>query len=48
MKVESEKTKADELHRLFGQWSQEEFMAIQGKIDGERTIDPELWEQTAS
>jgi hypothetical protein len=33
----------DDLDHLFGQWSREEFEAIQGKIDCERTIDPELW-----
>ncbi len=33
----------DDLDHLFGQWSQEEFEAIQGKIDSERIIDPELW-----
>lgn len=33
----------DDLDHLFGRWSQEEFEAIQGKIDSERVIDPELW-----
>ena len=34
----------DDLDNLFGSWSSEEFAAIQGKIDGERQIDGELWE----
>ena len=34
----------DDLDNLFGNWSDEEFAAIQGKIDGERQIDGELWE----
>jgi ribosomal protein S24E len=34
----------DDLDHLFGQWSQEEFDLIQGKIDAERTIDKELWQ----
>ncbi len=34
----------DDLDNLFGSWSDEEFAAIQGKIDGERQIDGELWE----
>lgn len=33
----------DDLDHLFGRWSQKEFEEIQGKIDEERTIDPELW-----
>jgi plasmid stability protein len=33
-----------DLDHLFGRWSEEEFQQIQGKIDSERTIDPELWE----
>jgi hypothetical protein len=32
-----------DLDNLFGCWSQEEYDAIQGKIDGERRIDEELW-----
>lgn len=32
-----------DLDHLFGRWSEEEFQRIQGKIDEERTIDPELW-----
>lgn len=32
-----------DLDHLFGKWSQDEFDAIQGKIDSERVIDPELW-----
>ena len=34
----------DDLDHLFGCWSQEEYEAIQGKIDAERVIDTELWE----
>ena len=34
----------DDLDNLFGRWSTEEFAHIQGKIDGERQIDGELWE----
>jgi len=34
----------DDLDNLFGRWSGEDFTAIQGKIDGERQIDKELWE----
>ena len=33
----------EDLDNLFGRWSDEEFTAIQGKIDGERQIDEELW-----
>lgn len=32
-----------DLDHLFGRWSEDEFDAIQGKIDEERHIDPELW-----
>lgn len=32
-----------DLDGLFGQWSEEEFAQIQGKIDDERKIDEELW-----
>lgn len=34
----------DDLDQLFGRWSDGEFKAIQGKIDRERKIDPELWQ----
>ena len=33
----------DDLDHLFGKWSEKEFSIIQGKIDNERKIDPELW-----
>lgn len=33
-----------DLDHLFGQWSQEEFEIIQGKISRERQIDQELWQ----
>ena len=33
----------DDLNNLFGKWSAREFDQIQGKIDGERKIDKELW-----
>ncbi len=32
-----------DLDHLFGSWSEDEFNAIQGKIDAERRIDTELW-----
>jgi hypothetical protein len=32
-----------DMDHLFGKWTQEEFDAIQGKIDAERKIDKELW-----
>ncbi|NCO61070.1 MAG: antitoxin [Deltaproteobacteria bacterium CG_4_8_14_3_um_filter_51_11] len=32
-----------DLDHLFGRWSDDEFNMIQGKIDGERRIDSELW-----
>jgi hypothetical protein len=32
-----------DMDHLFGTWSQEEFDRIQGKINSERKIDPELW-----
>ena len=32
-----------DLDELFGRWSAEEYADIQGKIDGERRIDEELW-----
>lgn len=34
----------DDLDHLFGRWSDEEYTAIQGKIDHERQIDKDLWE----
>jgi len=33
----------NDLDHLFGRWSDEEFLQIQGKIDAERRIDLELW-----
>ena len=33
----------DDLDDLFGRWSEKEFQKIQGKIDKERRLDPELW-----
>jgi len=33
----------DDLDELFGRWTAEEFDQIQGKVDGERQIDGELW-----
>ena len=32
-----------DMDHLFGKWSQDEFDAVQGKIDAERRIDDELW-----
>ena len=33
-----------DLDGLFGAWSEEEFAAVQGGINTERKIDPELWQ----
>ena len=33
-----------DLDHLFGRWSEEEYRAIQEKIEEERRIDTELWE----
>lgn len=33
-----------DLDHLFGRWDDDEFARIQGKIDSERRIDPELWQ----
>jgi hypothetical protein len=33
-----------DLDHLFGQWSEDEFTEIQGKVDTERKIDRELWQ----
>lgn len=33
----------DDLDVLFGKWSRDEFERIQGQIDEDRRIDPELW-----
>jgi len=33
----------DDPDNLFGRWSAEEIAYIQGKIDGERQIDWQLW-----
>lgn len=32
-----------DLDRFFGTWSEEEHRLVQGKIDAERRVDPELW-----
>lgn len=32
-----------DMDHMFGQWSDEEFRQIQGRIDSERTIEEELW-----
>ena len=32
-----------DLDSLFGRWSKDKFDGIQGKIDAERRIDPEIW-----
>lgn len=34
----------NDLDHLFGTWSQAEFETIQGFIDSQRKIDPELWQ----
>jgi hypothetical protein len=33
----------DDLDHLFGKWSEDEYEEIQGRIDGDRKIDQELW-----
>ena len=33
----------DDLDDLLGRWSEAEFQKIQGKINRERQVDPELW-----
>lgn len=33
-----------DLDHLFGQWPEDEFAAIQGKISRERQIDQDLWQ----
>ncbi len=33
----------NDLDTLFGAWSNEEYERIQGQIDDDRRIDPELW-----
>jgi predicted CopG family antitoxin len=33
-----------DLDHLFGRWSQDEFEKIQGSIEMQRKIDPELWQ----
>ena len=35
----------DDLDALFGRWSPGDFDAIQATIEGQRRIDPELWEE---
>ena len=32
-----------DIDHLFGKWSEDDFKAIQGKIDTERLVDKELW-----
>lgn len=32
-----------DMDHLFGKWTIEEFQRIQGEIDAQRQIDPELW-----
>ncbi len=34
-----------DLDQLFGKWSKVEYSRIQGKIDAERQIDSELWNE---
>ena len=33
-----------DMDHLFGRWTRAEFDQIQGKMNGERRIDPELWQ----
>jgi hypothetical protein len=37
-------TQHKDLDHLFGKWSDDEFDKIQGFIDVQRKIDPELWQ----
>lgn len=32
-----------DMDHLFGKWSKEEFERIQGNIEADRKVDPELW-----
>ncbi len=44
--LEKEKKYSKQYHDLddlFGRWTREEFREIQGRIERERRIDPELW-----
>ena len=43
-KVKTHTVEYHDLDHLFGIWSEEEYKAIQKKIDSERKIDKELWE----
>ncbi len=36
-------TRHHDLDRLFGTWGAEEYQAIQGAVEEQRTLDPELW-----
>jgi hypothetical protein len=33
----------EDMDDLFGKWTVEEFNQIQGEVDAQRSIDPELW-----
>lgn len=33
-----------DLDELFGKWSDKEFYQVQGQIEAQRAIDPELWQ----
>ena len=33
-----------DMDHLFGKWSEKEFELIQGQIDEQRKVDPELWQ----
>ena len=37
-----------DMDHLFGKWSEKEFKQVQGKIDSERKIDPEIWDEKRS
>lgn len=37
-----------DLDALFGKWSEKEFQSIQSKIDSERHIDSEIWNEPNS
>jgi hypothetical protein len=36
-------TRHHDLDGLFGAWSEEEYLEVQGAVEEQRTLDPELW-----
>jgi len=43
LKEKEHTRKYSDLDGLFGKWTEDEFLTIQGKISQERQIDAELW-----